>query len=119
MIRLALIFIFSSCAFLGLKKFDASDKGLRKAVVAKSKDIKKCSFARPPWHKHISYRVKLSVVIDKNGGLYKTYVQSIPALGPGMKRCLMDSFNKVKFKEPKSKKASKFVQVFKIKSLSL
>jgi len=110
-----LVFTLSSCAYLGLVKFNSNKQGLKDAIVYNKKKLEHCSEQRPPWHSSLSYKVKLSVLINKEGDVEKLYVQSYPTLSSGMQKCIIDSFEKTRF--TKINRATRISQMFKIKSL--
>ena len=110
-----LVFVLTSCAYLGLVKFNSNKQGLKDAIVYNKTKLHDCSEKRPPWHSSLSYKVKLSVLINKDGTVEKLYVQSYPTLSSSMQKCIVDSFEKTKF--TKVDRAIRVSQIFKIKSL--
>lgn len=115
------VFLFlgwiSSCAFLGLYKFDASNTGLEKAIDTIAHKIRACSQERVIWHRDIEYKVVLSVLLNTDGKTDRIYLESHPALTDSLHKCLGKVFMALKFKEPIDKKSKRITHRFKIKAL--
>ncbi len=110
---LVLLLLFScSTVTLFFTKFSPTKEGLKKAFVRLRSNIKECNQSRPPWRNDIKYRVKYTVLINKDGETEKQYLQSLPDMIPSLKGCLYKELRKVKFKE--SNRANKVSVVFNL-----